>query len=89
MLVSAIPFSTYAYADTTAEITSTLNSYKANVYRQNWYWCSGLDTSFSYSVCGSAGCMCNSFNGAYQCHGYALYLAYKMMGTFPSYRLWN
>ncbi len=93
LLVTAILFSalsvlSFGAVPTTSEITSALNTYKSNIYRQNWYWCGGnLDTSFSYSVCGDPGCICNSFNGAYQCQGFALYLVNRVIGSYPGGRL--
>lgn len=73
-------------AVTTADITASMDYYKANVYKQDWYWDGGdINTSFPSTVChaGNSGCTCNQFYGASQCHGFALYLAYLVIGSAP------
>ncbi len=35
-----------------------------------------------HNVYGSCGC--NSYNGAIQCHGFAMYMAYRVFGSYPN-----
>lgn len=87
MMISVIPFSSNA-AMTTADVTEAMNQLKNSAYPQSYYWCGGnIDSSLSYSGCGRPGCSCNSFNRAYQCQGFALYLAKRVVGSYPAYSL--
>lgn len=70
-----------------SDVTRKLDSLKNNTYKQGWFWCGGnIDTSYSYSLCGNKNCSCNSFNAAIQCQGFALYLAYRVIGSYPALR---
>lgn len=89
-LLTVLPFSSSA-AITTGEITQALTSLKNTAYPQNNYWCGGdISTSLSYSGCGRAGgCTCNVFAYSSQCHGFALYLAQRLMGSYPKGSLYT
>jgi len=79
---------TSSAAMTTSDVTNAMTALKNSSYPQNYYWCGGnIDSSLSYSGCGSAGCSCNSFNRAYQCQGFALYVAQRIFGSYPAYPL--
>ena len=71
---------------TTGDIRNSLEYYKTNIFRDGSYWCGGNPQSaVSGSVCGRKyDCICNSFAGAYQCHGFALNLANNLFGSYPA-----
>lgn len=83
-LLLSMPLSSSA-AMTTGEITEAMTALKNSVYPQNNYWCGGDPSlSLTYSGCGRAGsCTCNIFAYSSQCHGFALYLAQKLTGSYP------
>ena len=83
--LSCVWLSSYA-VKTTGDVTKSMDYYKEKVYPQDYYWDGGdINTSFPAPVCSaSAGsCTCNQFYGASQCHGFALYLAYRVIGSAP------
>ncbi|MBE6685990.1 MAG: hypothetical protein E7591_02050 [Ruminococcaceae bacterium] len=89
-LMLTLPLTSSA-AITTYEITQAMTSLKNNAYPQNNYWCGGNPSaSLPYSGCGKPfSCFCNNFNGSYQCHGFALCVAQRTMGSYPAVRLLN
>lgn len=86
-LVSVFPLG--ASALTTNQVTLNMDALKASSYPDGRYWCGGnINTSIMQSGCGrKTTCFCNSFNNAYQCHGFALLMANKAVGSYPSPRL--
>lgn len=86
-LVLSLPICSSAM--TTDDVTDAMTALKGSAYPQSNYWCGGnISSSLSYSSCGRAsGCTCNSFNRAYQCQGFALYLAQRVTGSYPAYSL--
>ncbi len=87
MFISALPIRVSAI--NTDQITLSMNVLKASSYPDGWFWCGGDPyKSLSYSGCGSKYlCLCNNFNYAYQCHGFALVMAQRTVGSFPAIRL--
>ena len=85
MLAAALPFTSNAVL-TTGDIESKMDYYKDNVYQNGTYWCGGnVNASISYSACGRKyDCTCNVFAGGSQCHGFALCLANKVIGSYPA-----
>ncbi len=73
----------------TDQVTINMTNLKATNYPDGWFWCGGdPNKSISYSGCGKkTACFCNNFNNAYQCHGFALIMAQKTVGSFPAIRL--
>ncbi len=73
----------------TDQITLNMTNLKASAYPDGWFWCGGNpDKSISYSGCGKkTTCFCNNFNNAFQCHGFALKVAQRAVGSFPAIRL--
>lgn len=89
MIAGVLPLGVNAV--NTDQVTLNMTNLKASTYPDGWYWCGGDPyKSISYSGCGSRfSCLCNSFNGAYQCHGFALIMASRTVGSFPAIRLVN
>lgn len=89
MLIGVLPLGVSAV--NTDRVTLSMTNLKATTYPAGWYWCGGDPyKSISYSGCGKKfACFCNSFNGAYQCHGFALIMAQRTVGSFPGIRLVN
>lgn len=71
-------------AITTADVTVAMDYYANNVYQSGRYWDGGnLNTSYASPQCSYRSCTCNTYQGASQCHGFALYLASLLTGTAP------
>ncbi len=69
---------------TTADITTAMNYYAYNVYQSGRYWDGGnINVSHATRQCNYRVCTCNTYQGASQCHGFALYLGYLLMGSSP------
>lgn len=87
MLVSALPLGSFAL--TTDHITLNMDALRASSYPDGWYWCGGdVNKSVAQSGCGKkTTCYCNNFNGSYQCHGFALNMALRVVGNYPAVRL--
>ena len=61
---------------TTADVTTAMNYYAYNVYQSGRYWDGGnINISHSSAQCNYRVCTCNTYQGASQCHGFALYLS--------------
>ena len=87
MLLGVLPLGVSAI--NTDQVTLNMTNLKAATYPDGWYWCGGDPyKSISYSGCGKKTmCLCNSFNNAYQCHGFALIMANRAVGSYPALRL--
>ncbi len=87
MLIGILPLGVSAI--NTDQVTVNMTNLKASAYPDGWYWCGGDPyKSISYSGCGSRySCLCNNFNNSYQCHGFALVMAQRVIGSYPSVRL--
>ncbi|MBQ4602036.1 MAG: S-layer homology domain-containing protein [Clostridia bacterium] len=87
MFVGILPLGVSAV--NTDQVTLNMTNLKAATYPDGWYWCGGDPyKSISYSGCGKkTTCLCNNFNNAYQCHGFALIMAQRTVGSFPAIRL--
>ena len=71
-------------AITTADVTVAMNYYANNVYQSGRYWDGGnLNISHAAPQCSYRSCTCNTYQGASQCHGFALYLASLLTGSTP------
>lgn len=69
---------------TTADVTTAMNYYAYNVYQSGRYWDGGnINISHSSAQCNYRVCTCNTYQGASQCHGFALYLSYLLTGSAP------
>ncbi len=87
MLTGVLPLG--ISAKNTDQITVDMTNFKASTYPDDWYWCGGDPyKSISYSGCGKkTTCYCNNFNGSFQCHGFALVMAQRVVGSYPAVRL--
>ncbi|MBR4881649.1 MAG: C-type lectin domain-containing protein, partial [Clostridia bacterium] len=87
MLIGVLPLG--ISGKNTDQITLDMTNLKAATYPDGWFWCGGDPyKSISYSGCGKkTTCYCNNFNNAYQCHGFALMMAQRTVGSFPAIRL--
>ena len=87
MITGMLPLGVSAI--TTDQVTSAMTNLKNTAYPDDWYWCGGdINKSLPSSGCGSRyNCLCNSFNYSYQCHGFALYMAQRVIGSCPGVRL--
>lgn len=86
MIFTALPFGALTgYASvTTADVTTAMNYYAYNVYQSGRYWDGGdINTSYASKQCNYSVCTCNTYQGASQCHGFALYLGYLLTGSAP------
>lgn len=69
---------------TTADVTTAMNYYAYNVYQSGRYWDGGnINVSYATAQCNYRVCTCNTYQGASQCHGFALYLSYLLTGSAP------
>ena len=83
VLASALVLPSFASL-TTADVTTAMNYYAYNVYQSGRYWDGGnINVSHSSAQCSYRVCTCNTYQGASQCHGFALYLAYLLTGSAP------
>ena len=73
---------------TTADITTAMNYYAYNVYQSGRYWDGGnINVSHASKQCNYRVCTCNTYQGASQCHGFALYMGYLLTGSAPKGQL--
>jgi len=69
---------------TTADVTTAMNYYAYNVYQSGRYWDGGnINVSHATTQCNYRVCTCNTYQGASQCHGFALYLSFLLTGSAP------
>ncbi|MBR6514832.1 MAG: S-layer homology domain-containing protein [Clostridia bacterium] len=87
MLMGILPLGVSAI--NTDQVTASMTNLKNTVFPDGWYWCGGDPSkAIPSSGCGSRyNCMCNNFNYSYQCHGFALYVANLVTGSYPAVRL--